>query len=194
MAPTPLQSLRGLSLLGPDERILAEGILAAAAATIGFAVGGTRQHFGAAGLMMCALGLIFDIAGAAQSGQRELWGHGSAALGLVLVSWGAIKILLDAADAAARRGRAHFSTIFKDLLTILLFAVVVITVLVNDFRVDPTPLLASSAVVAVVLGFALPETLGNVFSALTLQHDKPFVPGDWGVSRDFVGRGQGIVR
>jgi len=192
MAPTPLQSLLGLSLLGPDERILAEGILAAAAATIGFALRGHRQTVGSAGLMMCALGLIFDIAGTPQSAQRELWGHGSAALGLVLVSWGAIKILLDAADAAARRGRAHFSTIFKDLLTILLFAVVVITVLVNDFRVDPTPLLASSAVVAVVLGFALQETLGNVFSGLTLQVGKPFVPGDWVRSGNFVGRVQGI--
>src|SRR5216684_1704800 len=160
MAPTPLQSLLGLSLLGPDERILAEGILAAAAATIGFALRGHRQTVGSAGLMMCALGLIFDIAGAPQSAQRELWGHGSAALGLVLVSWGAIKILLDAAGAAAHRSRAHFSTIFKDLLTIL--------------------------------GFALQETLGNVFSGLTLQVGKPFEPGDWVRSGNFVGRVQGI--
>src|SRR5260370_17936078 len=121
MAPTPLQSLRGLSLLVPDARILTDGILAAAAATIGFALRGHRQTVGSAGLMMCALGLIFDIAGAPQSAQRELWGHGSAALGLVLVSWGAIKILLDAADAAAPPGRAHFSPLFKNLLTILLF-------------------------------------------------------------------------
>src|ERR1700731_3249942 len=172
MAPTPLQSLLGLSLLGTDERVFAEAILAAAAATIGFALRGHRQTVRSAGLMMCAVGLIFDIAGA--PAQRELWGQGLVALSLVLVSWGAIKVLLDAADAAAHRSRAHFSTIFKDLLTILLFAVVVVTVLVKDFRVDPTPLLASSAVVAVVLGFALQETLGNVFSGLTLQVGKPF--------------------
>src|SRR5260370_988442 len=193
MAPTPLQSLWGLRRVGRAERILAGGILAAAAATIGFALRGHRQTVGSAGLMMCALGLIFDIAGAPQSAQRELWGHGSAALGLVLVSWGAIKILLDAADAAARRGRAHFSTIFKDLLTILLFAVVVITVLVNDFRVDPTPLLASSAVVAAVLGFALQETLGNVFSGLTLPVGEPVEPGDWARSAHFVSRVQEAV-
>jgi small-conductance mechanosensitive channel/CRP-like cAMP-binding protein len=190
MAPTPLQSLLGLGLLGPDERVLAEGILAAAAATIGFALRGHRQTVRSAGLMMCAVGLIFDIAGA--PAQRELWGQGLVAVGLVLVSWGTIKILLDAAAAAAHRSRAHFSTIFKDLLMILLFAVVVVTVLVNDFRVDPTPLLASSAVVAVVLGFALQETLGNVFSGLTLQFGKPFEPGDWVRSGNFVGRVQGI--
>jgi small-conductance mechanosensitive channel len=192
MAPTPLQSLLGLGLLGPDERVFAEGILAAVAATIGFALRGHRQTVRSAGLMMCAFGLIFDIAGAPPSAQRELWGQAAAALGLVLVSCGAIKILLDAADAAAHRSRAHFSTIFKDLLTILLFAVVAFAVLVKDFRVDPTPLLASSAVVAVVLGFALQETLGNVFSGLTLQFGKPFEPGDWVRSGNFVGRVQGI--
>jgi small-conductance mechanosensitive channel len=192
MAPTPLQSLLGLGFLGPDERVFAEGILAAVAATIGFALRGHRQTVRAAGLMMCAVGLIFDIAGAPSSAQRELWGQGSEALGLVLVSCGAIKILLDAADAAAHRSRAHFSTIFKDLLMILLFAVVAVTVLVKDFHVDPTPLLASSAVVAVVLGFALQETLGNVFSGLTLQFGKPFEPGDWVRSGNFVGRVQGI--
>ena len=192
MAPTPLQSLLGLGLLGPDERVFAEGILAAVAATIGFALRGHRQTVRAAGLMMCAAGLIFDIAGAPSSAQRELWGQGSEALGLVLASCGVIKILLDAADAAAHRSRAHFSTIFKDLLMILLFAMVAVTVLVKDFHVDPTPLLASSAVVAVVLGFALQETLGNVFSGLTLQFGKPFEPGDWVRSGNFVGRVQGI--
>jgi len=46
-------------------------------------------------------------------------------------------------------------------------------------QIDPSPLLASSAVIGVVLGFALQESLGNVFSGLRLQLGKPFAPGCW---------------
>jgi Mechanosensitive ion channel/Cyclic nucleotide-binding domain len=65
-------------------------------------------------------------------------------------------------------------------------------VMVEDVHVDPTPLLASSAVIGVVLGFALQESLGNVFSGLTLQAGKPFAPGDWVRTSNFTGRVQGI--
>src|SRR5208282_1021058 len=48
------------------------------------------------------------------------------------------------------------------------------------------------AVVGLVLGFALQESLGNIFSGLTLQMSRPFAPGDWVRSGAFVGRVQGI--
>jgi CRP-like cAMP-binding protein len=64
--------------------------------------------------------------------------------------------------------------------------------MVEDVKVDPMPLLASSAFIGVVLAFALQETLGNIFSGLTLQVGKPFVPGDWVRTNNFVGRVQGI--
>ena len=88
-------------------------------------------------------------------------------------------MLLAMADAAAHRTRTHFSTILKDLLMLLSYAVVLIAVLTKDTHVDPTPILASSAVIGVVLGFALQESLGNIFSGLTLQMSRPFAPGDW---------------
>jgi CRP-like cAMP-binding protein len=47
-------------------------------------------------------------------------------------------------------------------------------------------------VIGVVLGFALQETLGNVISGLTLQVGKPFAPGDWVRTGNFIGRVQGI--
>jgi small-conductance mechanosensitive channel len=40
-------------------------------------------------------------------------------------------------------------------------------------------LLAMSAVSAVVLGFALQETLGNAFAGLAIQSEKPFAIGHW---------------
>jgi len=43
----------------------------------------------------------------------------------------------------------------------------------------PGQLLAASAVSAVVVGFALQDTLGNFFAGLALQIDRPFKPGHW---------------
>src|SRR6202034_589548 len=116
----------------------------------------------------------------------------SGGLGIVLAIWGFIHLMLAAADAAAHRTRAHFSTIFKDILMLTLWGVVLLIVLRQDFTVDLTPLLASTAVVAVVVGLALQESLGNIFSGLTLQMGKAFAPGDWIKSGDFIGRVQGI--
>jgi len=45
--------------------------------------------------------------------------------------------------------------------------------------VFPDQLFAASAVGAVVVGFALQDTLGNFFAGLALQIDRPFRPGHW---------------
>jgi small-conductance mechanosensitive channel/CRP-like cAMP-binding protein len=192
MDPTPLQALLGLSLLGHEERMIAEAILATAAALGAAILRGRRAPVRAPALVMCSLGFLFDLIATPSSIQAAQWARWPAALGMIFVTWGFIKALLDAADTVAHRRRAHFSTIFKDLLTILLFVMIVMAVLSEEIHVDPTPLLASSAVIAVVLGLALQESLGNVFSGLTLQVGKPFAPGDWVRSGNFVGRVQGI--
>jgi small-conductance mechanosensitive channel/CRP-like cAMP-binding protein len=50
-------------------------------------------------------------------------------------------------------------------------------------------LLTTSAVSAVVLGFALQDTLGNAFSGLAIQSEKPFHVGQWvKIGADFEGR------
>ncbi len=67
-----------------------------------------------------------------------------------------------------RRGKVHFSTISKDLLMLVLWFVVVMVVLYTDFGVQPLSILTTTTVFAAVLGFALQETLGNIFSGLSL--------------------------
>lgn len=52
----------------------------------------------------------------------------------------------------------------------------------------PDQLLAASAVGAVVVGFALQDTLGNFFAGLALQIDRPFKPGHWIEVGPFQGR------
>ena len=49
-------------------------------------------------------------------------------------------------------------------------------------------LLTTSAVSAVVLGFALQDTLGNAFAGLAIQSEKPFKVGHWVKVADYEGR------
>jgi CRP-like cAMP-binding protein len=66
----------------------------------------------------------------------------------------------------------RFPAIVQDFLVIVLFTVIG-TVLLRE------QLLTTSAVGAVVVGFALQDTLGNLFSGLAIQIEKPFRVGHW---------------
>jgi small-conductance mechanosensitive channel/CRP-like cAMP-binding protein len=66
----------------------------------------------------------------------------------------------------------RFPGIVQDTLLILLFTIAA-TLILRD------RILATTAVGAVVLGFALQDTLGNFFAGLAIQIEKPFRVGDW---------------
>ncbi len=112
-------------------------------------------------------------------------------LTVAALSFAIVRGLVVTADLMVRRRQAHFSTIFRDLATLLVYTVVVLSVL-HSVDVDVSGLLTTSAIVTAVIGLALQETLGNVFSGLSLQLQKPFEPGDWVGFDSHVGRVQGI--
>ena len=66
----------------------------------------------------------------------------------------------------------RFPAIVQDFLVLVLFMVVG-TMLLRE------QLLTTSAVGAVVVGFALQDTLGNLFAGLAIQVEKPFRVGHW---------------
>ena len=66
----------------------------------------------------------------------------------------------------------RFPTIVQDAIVIALFAIVA-TLFMQE------KVLATTAVGAVVIGFALQDTLGNLFSGLAIQIEKPFRVGQW---------------
>ena len=66
----------------------------------------------------------------------------------------------------------RFPAIVQDTLLILLFGLVA-TLILRD------RILATTAVGAVVIGFALQDTLGNLFAGLAIQIDRPYRVGDW---------------
>ena len=66
----------------------------------------------------------------------------------------------------------RFPNIVQDTIIIGLFLVVATVVMQEKF-------LTTSAVGAVVIGFALQDTLGNMFAGLAIQVEKPFRVGHW---------------
>lgn len=74
-----------------------------------------------------------------------------------------------------------FPAILQDAIVIAVL-VVVSTFFFHD------QLITTSAVGAVVVGFALQDTLGNAFAGLAIQSEKPFRVGHWIRVADFEGR------
>jgi len=192
MHPTPLQIILGLRSLGPDARVIFDAIAIGGLGLLALVVRQRWSFLSLTGVVMCVVGFAFDLIATPPLAAEMGWAQWSGGVGIVLASWGFIHLMLATADAVAHRTRAHFSTILKDILMLTLWGLVLLLVLRQDFTVDLAPLLASTAVVAVVVGLALQESLGNIFSGLTLQLGKPFAPGDWVRSGNFVGRVQGI--
>ena len=70
------------------------------------------------------------------------------------------------------RPSERFPTIVQDFAVLAIF-IVISTLLLRE------QLLTTSAVGAVVVGFALQDTLGNLFAGLAIQIEKPFRVGHW---------------
>jgi small-conductance mechanosensitive channel/CRP-like cAMP-binding protein len=78
------------------------------------------------------------------------------------------------------RAPERFPVILQDTVIVVLFAVAATFILRER-------VLALSAVGAVVIGFALQDTLGNAFAGLAIQTEKPFHVGQWIRVSDFEG-------
>ena len=100
--------------------------------------------------------------------------------GLVLFAFGALRGAA-ATWSVLHRRRTGIETprILRDLVDAVLFLLAVIVILQATLDVNLSALLASSAVISLVLGLALQETLGNLFAGLSLQAERPFTEGDW---------------
>jgi small-conductance mechanosensitive channel/CRP-like cAMP-binding protein len=89
------------------------------------------------------------------------------ALGLITLA-----VVLTVNPWRVDRTPEHFPNIVQDAIIIGIFLVVGTSVMQEKF-------LTTSAVGAVVIGFALQDTLGNTFAGLALQVEKPFRSGHW---------------
>jgi len=69
--------------------------------------------------------------------------------------------------------------ILRDVTIMALFFVGVMMILIYQTDLDVAGLFTTSAVLSVIIGLALQDTLGNVFSGLALQTERSFNVGDW---------------
>ena len=69
--------------------------------------------------------------------------------------------------------------LLQDLLAGVIYLAAVFAIITYVFDLPIRGLLATSGVVAIILGLALQSTLGDVFSGIVLSFSRPYRPGDW---------------
>ena len=77
------------------------------------------------------------------------------------------------------RLRREVPNILRDVTIVALFFAGAIVILNARTDLDPAGLFTTAGVVSIVIGLALQDTLGNVFSGLALQTERSFNVGDW---------------
>jgi len=78
-----------------------------------------------------------------------------------------------------RDDEPHARRLFADLASGVIYLVALVGIVETVFRQPMSAVLATSGVLALVLGFALQSTLGDVLSGLAINIDRPFGAGDW---------------
>lgn len=95
------------------------------------------------------------------------WSH----LAWALIGFVRIYIVLDHRPREAR--------LIQDLIVAAVYLGVSLSIMAFVFGVPIGTLLATSGVIAIILGLALQNTLGDVFSGIALTLGRPYVIGDW---------------
>jgi small-conductance mechanosensitive channel len=108
----------------------------------------------------------------------------TAYVGLVAVAWGLIVLVKTLRIIAYEylfftSMKAGVPLLLVNMLTLILSLIAGAWYLTAIFRLDLEPILATSAVLSIILGLALQDTIGNLFAGVSLQFDKPFELGDW---------------
>ena len=105
-------------------------------------------------------------------------------------------VWLAAAWTAARLAAlllASYPKLLSDLIGTALFIAAAVLAAQLVFELPATGLIATSSVLIAVLGFALRNTLGDVFSGIALGMESPYAIGDWiEATENCAGRVTGI--
>jgi small-conductance mechanosensitive channel len=75
--------------------------------------------------------------------------------------------------------RPREGKLLQDLLAGLIYLASVVAIIAYVFDLPIQGLLATSGVIAIILGLALQSTLSDVFSGIVLNFSRPYRPGDW---------------
>lgn len=73
----------------------------------------------------------------------------------------------------------HVPRVLPDATALAVILMTVLVVLQFIYKVQVPGLLAGSGVIAIILGLAMQDLLGNLIAGIGLHFDKSFTPGDW---------------
>lgn len=77
-----------------------------------------------------------------------------------------------------RKGR-EAPALLHILISVIIYPAIILLILSQILNKDITGVLATSAVVSVIIGLALQDTLGNFFAGISLHIEQPYHIGDW---------------
>ena len=83
-------------------------------------------------------------------------------------------------------GRPHEARLLQDIIVGTVYLGVALSVLAFVFGIPIGTLVATSGLIAIILGLALQNTLGDVFSGIAMTLGRPFAIGDWIVLSDGI--------
>jgi small-conductance mechanosensitive channel/CRP-like cAMP-binding protein len=99
---------------------------------------------------------------------------------MLTFTFGVIRACVSLALKAVRlRSSVAPPKILRDVGNFVLYGLSALPILQTQLDMDLGGLLATSAVLSVVIGLALQETLGNLFAGLSLQLERPYQVGDF---------------
>ena len=75
--------------------------------------------------------------------------------------------------------RPHRGRLVADLLAGMVYLTALFAIVGYVFDLSIQGMVATSGVIAIILGLALQSTLGDVFSGIALSFSRPYGPGDW---------------
>jgi small-conductance mechanosensitive channel/CRP-like cAMP-binding protein len=92
------------------------------------------------------------------------------------------------ADAHASTLRSRTPRLLVDIVRLCFVVVGMVMVYSGVWHKDVSPLLTTFGVGSLVVGLALQDTLGNLFSGLSLVFERPVAVGDWIQLGDTIGK------
>ncbi len=113
--------------------------------------------------------------------QTSLW------VSLIHASLSFVNVLLFV-EAGGKTWQAQVPKLLRDLTRFFLILIGTAFVLSLVWKTDLGGLLTALGVSSIVIGLALQDTLGNLFSGIALLFGRPFVIGDWLKFGDTVGK------
>jgi small-conductance mechanosensitive channel len=97
-------------------------------------------------------------------------------------------ILLAEQDKNSETWRSNIPKFFQDLSRFLLILIGTSVVLSVVWKIDLAGLITALGVGSIVIGLALQDTLGSIFTGIAMVFERPFKIGDWLVVGDIEGK------